>query len=331
LQEDPISKPDAGLLTSLRLSPKLTGDGWTLTAVGSHGTAQDTVFSARLNAHLADGGPVHFKMSPNCFSPDDGWLLRRRVEELRSAGKKLFDSPKIRLVDDPVPGLPARVMQTTYFNGLVTNELCLRSYRLSQEHVLDGTGRAFPDCEVPRLADSMMSNHIGACSLAFDTDGVLCLCETGAASAVSAGKLSPSAAGSLDMEDLHAASSLTEAVCAALSRELSEETGLDSSAEVETRVIAFARHLERGGKPEFVGVSKIPGRWSDLCGRLDQSEADYTSGHVFVNLMSEGSDTVDEWMLRNRGRASYALLTSWHFLKEELGREDSPVRDFVGL
>jgi hypothetical protein len=291
----------------------------------------DTIYHEGLNASLSDGVPLPFVMSVRPFEPDDGWMMDRRVGQLQADGRKIFDASRIRMASDPSSGHPVALEPTSYFKGLVTNEFCLREYQACDGVSVDGTERAFPMSTIPRLARSRMSNHIGAASLAFDDDGCLCLCRTGSAAAVSAGRITSSAGGSIDIADIAGASSLTQAVADAISRELVEETGLPSGTSVETRIIAFVRHLERGGKPEFIGVSRVKGRWANFGRQVGDAERAFTDGHIVLDVAAMGVDGMSSWMAGNEGQTSYTLKSAWEFFCQEHARQNSALPGMLGL
>lgn len=327
----PLSGSDRSRLSALTLEPKLAATGWQMTFLGDGDDGPDTVFHPGLNAALSSGAEIRFAMSARVYQPDDPWMVEKRVAEMTASGKALFDSSKIRLYEDPMPGAVAALEPTTYFNGLVTNELCLKTYQPCDNLLIDGTERAFPMSIVPRLSRSRMSNHIGAASIAFDDAGVICLCVTGGAAAVSAGKISASAAGSIDEGDIVGATSLTGAIADTISRELAEETGLDPRTSVRTRVIAFARDLTRGGKPEFLAVSRVKGNWAEIVGDLGEDERNFTAGHLMLDARAMGIDGVNAWMNENSGRTSYALKSTWEFFYREHARPTSVLPDMLGF
>jgi ADP-ribose pyrophosphatase YjhB (NUDIX family) len=133
------------------------------------------------------------------------------------------------------------------------------------------------------------------------------------------------------MADIAGASSLTEAVADAITRELVEETGLDKAVAVETRIIAFVRHIERGGKPEFIAVSRIRGRWDDVGNSIDDAERPFTDGHAVLDVASMGLDGVSFWMAENAGRTSYALKSAWEFFNREYARQNSALPGWIGF
>jgi hypothetical protein len=101
--------------------------------------------------------------------------------------------------------------------------------------------------------------------------------------------------------------------------------------DVETRVIAFVRHLERGGKPEFIGVSRIRGRWADIENVVGEAERDFTEGHVILDVRALGVDGASLWMAENGEKASYALRSAWEFFVMEHSRQNSTLPGWAGI
>lgn len=325
-----LTQQDRSRLSELTLDPSLASGGWQLAFLGDESEVADTVFNPALNAALATGWEMPISRRETEFAPDDAWIVEKRVAEMIAAGKTVFDAPKLRLHSDPAVGHPAELEATTYFNGLATNDLCLKSYRPCDNLEIDGTERAFPKGVIPRLSRSRMSNHLGAASLAFDDDGVVCLCVAASAAAVASGKVAPSAAGSLDMTDIDDVGSITEAVRGAIDRELAEETGLDPKTAITTRVIGFIRDLNRGAKPEFIAVSRVHGRWAEVAGSLGEEELKFTASHIMLDTADLGTEGMHRWMSENSHRTSYALKTAWEFLCLEMSRPGSDVPILIG-
>ncbi len=314
-------------LIGLELDESLVNAGWSLESVDLDGIP-DTVENAVLNAHLLAGGALPFVRSQNVFTPTIPRLVEARIEELRGAGKIVFDSPKIRI--DVEPTATSRISMTSYFNGLVTNDLCLRDFDMPDGRRLDGTEIAFPSGIIPPLDQSVLSNHVGSAALAIDEAGVLMFCRASSASAVGASRLAPSASGSCDVEDFNGKTNVVDAITSCLTRELREEGALDD-VHVECRIVGFLRTLERGGKPEFIGLMKVHGRWSEVVGSLSDDERRFTDGHIFVDCAALGKDGLVAWISQNSSRLSYAAKTPLRALLNVMDQEDSDIADWLGL
>lgn len=155
----------------------------------------------------------------------------------------------------------------TYWESFLTNEMCHKIVENinNSEVELEGT-HIFPvyihkdrEMRISDITTSKMNNHIGVSTVAFTKDGYLMLCRQSPKAQISSGLLQPTASGSLDWNDW-TEGSLTESVRAGMERELKEETQLlDISDEKigPTQIVGYSRWVKRGGKPEFVGITRV--------------------------------------------------------------------------
>lgn len=71
----------------------------------------------------------------------------------------------------------------------------------------------------------------------------------------------PSGSGSLEVSDWEALEQnqpkLVDLAIAGAERELREESNLPNDLEIETTIAGYYRSIERGGKPEFIALSKV--------------------------------------------------------------------------
>jgi 8-oxo-dGTP pyrophosphatase MutT (NUDIX family) len=91
---------------------------------------------------------------------------------------------------------------------------------------------------------------------------------------------------------------LQDIVRRGMERELREETGIRPDEIRHTKVIGFARWLERGAKPEFFGITELSTTGKDLSGRnrhLASDERLYTGGTLTlaVDLVQLGRELND--------------------------------------
>jgi hypothetical protein len=178
-------------------------------------------------------------------------------------GAILFNDQKVRLISDLTPekmlsGAPVRVQTTDYFSTLATNDITGREIWHEGRKLYDGGSFAIRDNTLMDNEETLCSNHLGACTLGITTDGVMVIPAQSLRAAQYAGMMMPSGSGSADLGDLEEAETLQDVALSALERELLEETGLDPFKRdelVRSKLIGYARVLERGGKPDFFGVS----------------------------------------------------------------------------
>ena len=103
-----------------------------------------------------------------------------------------------------------------------------------------------------------------------------------------------------------------------MERELREETGIRQDEIRHTRVIGFARWLERGAKPEFLGITELSAKSADLAERrrhLASDERLYTGGTLTMPVdlpqlgreLANGTDILDARSLPQRIRDDGSL------------------------
>jgi hypothetical protein len=191
--------------------------------------------------------------------------------------------------------------------------------------LLDGLRLLAPDGEVLDLEASALSNHIGISSVALTSDQYLVVSRQGARNAQSAGLLGPAGSGSLDFSDVAGASGdLSGLLKMAMQRELIEECGLaDRSIRIQTHLIGFARLLQRGGKPEFFGVSLVDAPLQEL--NIPADERGFVAAIEGISLdFSDASAipaTLERYARDNAQALSVQLRLTIQFLCELLTRE----------
>jgi hypothetical protein len=191
-------------------------------------------------------------------------------ESVRSRAH-VFNGPKVRLSSPMRPsdldsGKHCVVQRTTYFDSLSTNGSFFRQIRnQSGVVVFDGQKLAISNGLLCNFDDWKLSNHIGVSTIAVTSDHRVVLQMQGVRSAEQPGKIVASGSGSLDWKDVTTSTtSLQELVAKGADRELREECGIAKGATSKTSVVGFYRDLQRGGKPEFLCVSSISLRFSEL-------------------------------------------------------------------
>jgi 8-oxo-dGTP pyrophosphatase MutT (NUDIX family) len=74
--------------------------------------------------------------------------------------------------------------------------------------------------------------------------------------------MAPSGSGSADWRDdiLSSSAGFTQLVAGEMERELREELGLSHSVRCQSIVVGYCRMLDRAGKPEYFGLTRVFGR-----------------------------------------------------------------------
>lgn len=260
-----------------------------------------------------------------------GERLRRR--------EVAYNGPVVRLMADLCEPLPPSVpfQPVSFFDGECSNELTRWQIRdrggrmpvqdFAARYVLD------PDQRLQPLSTSLLANLVGVSTVAFTSDRKLIVLGQSMRSSASAGLLAPSGSGSLEPRDLPDGDEprFRDFVIRGMERELCEECRFDSTVELETHLIGTARWVARGGKPELIGATVIPGMSADdVTGRrLRRSERVFhtqiTTWDVDLDALADIDPAtaldalpgVDRQLL---GSASMPLLLGLRALGLRLGR-----------
>lgn len=157
--------------------------------------------------------------------------------------------------------------QGSYFDTFLTNELSLSVLEMEGRPAVDFRS-AFPVSRtddgkivLSTLALSGMDDHVGISTLALSRDGFLIMWQQSRRAEQSQLLRVPSGSGSSDYNDLRG-NSLNSTIAYGMQREVTEETllkqkGFRPEDIGSTRLLGFFRWVRRGGKPEFVGITRL--------------------------------------------------------------------------
>ncbi len=216
-------------------------------------------------------------------------MIEQYVLPKLNAGRDVFNGKIIGMRGDPLPGRtadhPIRLHVARFFDAQCSNEMCAYKITLRNgDPAYDPRHRLLKNAngELLALAESDLADCIGISTIAFTSDQALVLTSQTERNIYSGDLLAPSGSGSLDLRDLSAPEDILQhAVRHGMERELCEETGIRSSEIRSTEVIGFARWLDRGAKPEFLGITRLWITAKDVeerQGRLSAAERRYTAG-----------------------------------------------------
>lgn len=232
--------------------------------------------------------PVVLAERPYVLPPDLAAIQPEVVALDRSGpGAPSFNGLNAGLSEDlDSAGGEIRLQPVQYFDTMASTYLAGEQWRTGTlagvsaditHHLFTADGRLVP------LSKNDLSNQIGVSTVALTSDGWMLLLHQGLGSRSSPGLVAPSGSGSLEPKDIIGKTRLPEAVSTGMERELREELGLLTPAmrkiPMETTVLGFARWLDKGGKPEFYGTTRIHAAMSDLDLNIHESELAYIGQH----------------------------------------------------
>ena len=297
-------------------------------------------FSQEVNQLLANGAiavevdKAKFKL-PEAVNSVIGFLL---IEESKTR-KKITNQRKVRLCTDLVPDKmrqspSVRIQRTDYFDSLCTNEnIDLRVVSTSTNNVVyTPLSAMLQGNRLLNLDVSECSNHIGTSVLAWSSDGYLILTVQRDGARVDSNRLLSTGSGSADWSDVRKAASLQQLVIASMGRELKQECKLPSaSVPRHTHITGFARFLNRGGKPEFFGVTVVPIRKDEL--GISIPESVFISRHRWWNTGFDAASitsTLDTISDEQGHSFSADLHASALFLRDALKSDPKLIEDLAG-
>ena len=182
------------------------------------------------------------------------------------------------------------------------------------------------------ITTSVMNNHIGCSTIAFTKDHYVVFWTQNLAAQVSKDLLMPTGSGSVNASDF-TENDLHKTLRLAMERELYEESSISSKKiGCQTQVIGFFRWLNRGGKPEFVGISQLDCSVQDLAPNNQEVKSDFEKSHLNREYIGSLADL--EKMLKTmqqRENTSLSLYMSLLFLEEYLQHHPFELKSFLGV
>lgn len=241
------------------------------------------------------------------------------------AKSALYNSQLIRLADEIYLNHDnkIRVQKTDYFQGVCTNEMVYTKLKSviniydsfvfkGEDLLLDENG------ELIQLCESLCSNYLGGSTLAVTNDNFIIINSQSIKSGANSGRLAPSGSGSTDFRDLKklirkkkkSEQTFQELVKITMERELREECGLlFKNVKMKSKVIGFARLLERGGKPDFFGITYINIKHDKIKKSLKEylEIGDYEILPIHFNSYREIPDILFDLMKQDKNKISIQI------------------------
>ncbi len=191
-------------------------------------------------------------------------------KKLEDKNKSVTNGKVLGLVDDIVVNSKTiRVRKVSYFDSLLTHGLVykviyeagnLQPYFNGETLLFETESKIIRD-----ISTCLCTNFMGASTLLITQENAgyfFWIVVQGQGNDANAGRIAPSGSGSVDYKDITKKQSFNDILTYAMERELCEETG--TMKKVCSKVIGYARLLERGGKPDFFGLSYFSGSLDDV-------------------------------------------------------------------
>ncbi len=154
-----------------------------------------------------------------------------------------------------------------YFDSFLTNQISGTTLIIKDaKHTTISTEEIFPsgideenNAYLTDISSSSMNHHVGCSTLGFTKDNNFVIWIQSNTNQFSSGLLIPTGSGSANASDVMD-NNFQKTIIYTMERELKEESSINKSpsGQYKTMILGFYRWVSRGGKPEFVGITKLP-------------------------------------------------------------------------
>jgi transcriptional regulator with XRE-family HTH domain len=355
---------DAYEIGSLRVSKTEVESDYkplTTSIVDNEGFTESIIYSESVNRCLREGTDVPIKQDMHQRDRLEK-RLRQKAQTFADAlfshytrsskhDKRFFCEPKTCLGSDLLLRdgkiLPVAIFRGSYYHSFLTNEMVTKRLESDEgdgapESLYSGWSD-FPIDPYSRtvrpIGASNMGNHIGASTLLFTADGTFQIWRQKRSGQVDAERRAATGSGSCDWEDWKQVEGRTPTlhslISTAMERELCEESGLlGVPAHIETRLVGYFRWIKRGGKPEFVGISKTSVHSTDLVPTDDVQLASVGNMPDRLTFPAQNVSELEEsieYLLRKPGHLSLPLWMILTLLGDLVRTRDKAIFDFLSL
>lgn len=260
-------------------------------------------------------------------------FLKWQYRNSKLYGKGFFNEKKLCLSKDIFPNKTNSVYchKGTYYDTFLTNIISGKQLKSNQDDSIIANAEGyFPivkksdgSAELKNITSSLMNNEIGISTLAITSDNNLVIWTQNRSAQSSSGLLVPTGSGSCDWDD-QATDSFNETIINAMNRELWEESGKNSLCNTykdvgQTIILGFFRWIIKGGKPEFVGLTKMS---SDFISLYANKSEVYCKKEYSITKIEDVEQIIEE--IINTENVSVPLYMNLFCLKRyyEENRED---------
>ncbi|MBR5793219.1 MAG: hypothetical protein IKY28_00960 [Anaerotignum sp.] len=262
------------LLHSLALSKQMQENGYKIEAFFNGEKNEYYVASDLINHQLQNGKIYTFHTLKKQFriGQELSDMMPSILNEIFMNNKStLFNGTLLRLAQELYLDRNSVYLQKThYFDSQCTNEIVYKKYRSANQmfFVFDGAELFVKKEENSSilfdLDESPCSNQIGVSTLAITNDNYVVIGRQSITSKANSGRYAPSGSGSSEFTDIQGCTTLNEVLIKGMERELIEELNFPTNTSLHTILLGYVRLLERGGKPDFFGITYIDASKKEL-------------------------------------------------------------------
>jgi len=304
------------ILNRLKLSSAQADNGYQILNFFNGRANESYIMSNKVNSHLQDtseNSAIEMQLLEHKFKLADE--VAKLVPSIMNLNFKkpgiTFNGKLLRQISDLHPGISSvAVQKTAYFDGQCTHEIVYKHFKSFHDIKLafDGSKLLMDENNILYDLDySSCANFIGISTLVFTKDNRIIIGKQAGYSKANRGRYAPSGSGSVNYSDVRyfrkkAANpeklsdngrkgrnannkkEFRDILAYAMMREFCEECNYPmkkAKQKMRTRIIGYVRLLERGGKPDYFGISYIDESIFDLNNDIRKREYGLSSNYDF--------------------------------------------------
>lgn len=270
-------------------------------------------------------------------------FLRYQYSFSNNNRKEFFNEAKLCLSQDiKLNSNDVVCHKGAYFDSFLTNDVCKKSLKRIESQAGDTLvdGRQFfpydKDTEgtfrLHTIANSIMDNHIGISTIGFTADNHIKIWRQSVKAQQSEGFYAPTGSGSCDWDD-KTNDKFLATLKSAMERELKEEsqkrcTNANLIKIDSTIVLGFFRWVNRGGNPDFVGITKLKCNHDVLEPNVDEvQDPQRAETAIPIQSIDDLPKKIDS--IISRGGISVPLYMNLFMLKEFCARHKENLGEFL--
>ncbi len=223
----------------------------------------------------------------------------------------------------------------TYYDTYLTNIISGKELRSNEDNKLIASAEDFMPIIKKKdgyylkdITSSVMNNEIGISTLAITSDNYLIIWTQNRVAQSSAGLLVPTGSGSCDWKDIRG-NSFTDTIIYSMNRELWEENGrkllCESPEKIgETKILGAFRWINKGGKSEFVGLTKVN---KDLISFAQEKKEVFDREEYLIKSVEDLIEKTDD--LLERENISVPLYVNLKAVKEYAQDNKEEIEEFL--
>lgn len=225
-----------------------------------------------------------------------------------------------------------------YYDSFLTNQVSGTTLIIKDKaHTTITTEHIFPSKTgddgikyLNNLSSSQMNDHIGISTIGFTSDHFILIWAQGSTNQFSKDLIIPTGSGSVNFSDnqMH---NLQKTLVTAMERELGEETvyiAPQDFALQKTIVLGFFRWATRAGKPEFTGITKLPGSSDQYTPNPKEIRTDHSSQLKFhVDTIDDLPSIISK--IKSKDRVSVPLFMCLIHLEEMYKNQKKDLDEFL--